>query len=57
MQKQLQEVARQGAPAQRALAQHLLTQLSDGPAQTQVAATVDQLINAYLHDPDLTRNP
>ena len=50
-------MARLGAPAQRALAQHLLTQLSDGPAHPQVADTVDQLINAYLHDPDLTRNP
>ena len=51
----LTEVADRGAPAQAAHAQALLTKLADkDDAATEQEAR--ELIDAYLHDPYLTRS-
>ncbi len=50
----LSEVAQSGAPAQQDLAQRLLaTDLAD----SETVRTATELIDAFQHDPYLTRNP
>lgn len=50
----LAEVAQSGAPAQQALAERLLaTDLTDSAE----VRTATELIDAFQHDPYLTRNP
>jgi len=51
----LTEVAERGAPAQAERAHALLTQLTDGDDAT-VEHEARELIDAYLHDPYLTRS-
>lgn len=54
---QLQEVYDKGAPAQAKRAQELLTALKDDPQNESSVFEADALIEAYLHDPYLTKNP
>ncbi len=50
----LSEVVQSGAPAQQELAQRLLaTDLTDA----ETVRTATELIDAFQHDPYLTRNP
>ena len=50
----LAEVARSGAPAQQELAQRLL---ATDLVEAEAVRTATQLIDAFQHDPYLTRNP
>ena len=54
---QLQEVCDKGAPAQAKRASELLTTLQTDPQNGSAVVEADALIEAYLHDPYLTKNP
>jgi len=51
----LRDVVAHGAPAQVAQARRLLELLEADPHDPGAAADRDALVNAYLHDPHLTR--
>ena len=52
----LHEVRDKGAPAQAARARELLQALDEDADDPQAPADADALIEAYLHDPYLTKN-
>ncbi|MCH9800728.1 MAG: hypothetical protein K0U62_04230 [Actinomycetia bacterium] len=54
MREALAEVAQSGAPAQQKLAQRLL---ATDLAEAEAVRTATELIDAFRHDPYLTRNP
>lgn len=57
-QSQLEEVAIKGAPAQAAHARDLLTRANEAetPLPESLVTEIELLVDAYLHDPHLTRN-
>lgn len=52
----LNEVEAKGAPAQATRAAELLAQLTRHPDDQSALDEADALIDAYLHDPYLTKN-
>ena len=52
----LHEVREKGAPAQARRAGELLAALESDPDDAPSMTEADELIEAYLHDPYLTRN-
>ncbi len=57
----LQQVIESGQPAHAARARELVAALSAGPGEPgsppETTAAAHELLDAYLHDPYLTRNP
>lgn len=51
----LEEVARKGAPAQATKARELLARIAGDPTDSSAIAETDALVDAYLHDPYLTK--
>jgi len=51
----LQHIAERGAPAQATHARALLDALSRAPRSAELQRSAEALIEAYLHDPYLTR--
>jgi hypothetical protein len=52
---QLAQVVRSAAPAQSQRAQQFLDALDSGPWDDSTEAAARELIDAYLHDPYLTK--
>lgn len=55
LQGQLAQVVGSAAPAQSERAQQLLNALDSGPWDDATEAAARELIDAYLHDPYLTK--
>ena len=55
LREQLTQVVTSAAPAESERAQQLLDQLDGGPWGTSTEAAARELIDAYLHDPHLTK--
>ena len=55
LRQQLGQVADSAAPAQSERAQQFLDALDSGPWDDSIEAAARQLIDAYLHDPYLTK--
>jgi len=53
----LAEVVQRGGPAQAEEARRLLAVLDEHPDDPSAARAADELIDAYLNDPHLTRYP
>ena len=51
----LRQVAEHGAPAQAARARELLAELARAPDSAEVLTSARALVDAFLHDPYLTR--
>ena len=51
----LHRVADHGGPAQSAQARRLLAELADDPDSAELQTAARALVEAYLHDPYLTR--
>jgi hypothetical protein len=52
---QLTEIIEKGAPAQAAKARELLDRIAGDPTDSSAIAEIDALVDAYLHDPYLTK--
>jgi mannose/cellobiose epimerase-like protein (N-acyl-D-glucosamine 2-epimerase family) len=57
MQRPLQELVDRGQPAHAAEAARLLARLAADPDDAQALGDAADLVDAYLHDPYLTRYP
>jgi mannose/cellobiose epimerase-like protein (N-acyl-D-glucosamine 2-epimerase family) len=57
MQRALQEIVDRGQPAHAAEAARLLWRLTTDPGDAEALADAAALVDAYLHDPYLTRYP
>jgi hypothetical protein len=57
MEQQLREVIANGQPAHADEARRLLDRLSADPGDEAAAHAAAALVEAYLHDPHLTRYP
>jgi phage gp36-like protein len=57
MQLPLQELVDHGQPAHAAAAARLLARLAADPDDAEALADAAALVDAYLHDPYLTRYP
>jgi hypothetical protein len=57
VQRALQEIVDRGQPAHAAEASALLARLAADPVDAAALADADALVDAYLHDPYLTRYP
>jgi mannose/cellobiose epimerase-like protein (N-acyl-D-glucosamine 2-epimerase family) len=57
MRRALQEIIDRGQPAHAAEAARLLARLATDPDDAQSLADAAALVDAYLHDPYLTRYP
>ena len=55
LREQLAQVVASAAPAQSERAQQLLNALDSGPWDDATEAAARELIDAYLHDPYLTK--
>lgn len=55
LREQLTQVVTSAAPAQSERAQQLLDALGGGPWDNSTEAAARELIDAYLHDPYLTK--
>ena len=55
LREQLTQVVTSAAPAQSERAQQLLDALDGGPWDNSTKAAARELIDAYLHDPYLTK--
>jgi hypothetical protein len=53
----LRQVVDHGGPAQAARARELLAELEQHPADPDLLRAAAALVDAYLHDPYLTRRP
>jgi len=51
----LEEVVKRGAPAQAAKARELLDRMAGDPTDSSAITETDALVDAYLHDPYLTK--